>query len=215
MSDVRPVIARWQRRISASTGLAIGVLSAIIAVVFAFGFGGFVIRNSIVRAAFDTDAPVDAGAAWLVAFSAMLAPGLLFTLACGVFVVTMFRTWAASAVFLSLALMVLAVGAALPLRDRNEPPVQPLTEILTRAGASGPAAAAMTDAFWMGLLALAVLLVGAFCWCLALVHAKPPATTTGVLRAYVWIAVAFRWAYPAALVVTVPLLLVAIAANTA
>jgi len=215
MADIRPAITRWQQRISASTGLALAVLAGLVIVTFALGIAGGGIRNTLVHSALAATAGGGAGMARVVAFGLMLAPGMALTLSCAVFV-SRFRTSVFVAVVASLALVVLAGGAAFPLRDRNEPPVQPLTGILVGQGASAPVATAVTDALWFGLLALVILAVGALCWSLALVYARPPAaTTTGVLRVYSWIALSFRWAYPVALVVAIPVVVLNFAWNTA
>jgi len=214
MSDIRPAIREWQKRIGASTGRGVAVLVGVVAVVLALGLSGTGIRNLIIHSQLAASAPGGTGTAWVVTFVLLLIPGLLFTVACAVFV-SSYRAWTFVLVSVSLALVVLAAGSAFPLRDRNEPPVQPLTEILLAQGAPKPAAMAITDALWMGLLALAVLLVGAICWSLTLVYAKKPAATTrGVMRAYAWIAFTFRWAYPVALVVAVPLVVLNIVWNT-
>jgi len=206
MSDIRPTIAAWQQRISGSTRLAGVIVAVLIVAMVGLGCAGFLARNAIVAAVFDAgtfDAGVSAGpgAVWAVTFLSVVAPGILFSLVCALYVAT-YRWWSFAALLLSIALLFVGMGATLPIRSRNDPPVQPLTELLLGLGADRPTADVMTDAFWMGLLTLGFVAAFGCAWAVALAQKRPtPGAADEPAGTFAAAFGAFRWIYPVALAV--------------
>ena len=206
MSDIRPAIEHWQKRISASTGLAGVVVAGFLAAMLGLGIAGYGIRNAIVHSAFVAETSGGAGTAWFVSFLAMAAPGIAFSLACVVFVST-YRAWSFVGLVLSIALIMVVIGAAAPPRSKNDPPVEPLTEILVGLGAALPIAETMSNALWVGALTTAALFVGGIAWGFAVAYFRstPQLPGSRAPRAR-WLALAFQIAYPVAIVTLVPLI---------
>jgi len=103
---------------------------------------------------------------------------------------------------MSIALLFVGMGATLPIRSRNDPPVQPLTELLLGLGADRPTADVMTDAFGMGLLTLGFAAAFGCAWAVALAQKRPaPGTADDSTGTFATAFGAFRWIYPVALVV--------------
>ena len=201
MSDIRPTLAAFQQRISGSTKIAGLIVAVIIVLLVGLGVAGFFTRNAIVESVFDAGVPGNTGAVWVVTFLWMVAPGILFALLCAVYVAT-WRWWSFVGLLLSVGLVVMAAGAAAPLRSRSDPPIQPLTELLMGLGAGRPVADAMTDAFWMGLLTLGFVVAFGCGWAVALTYSQREKTLEAEVGTRLGTAVgAFRWIYPVALVV--------------
>ena len=201
MSDIRPALAAWQQRISGSTRLAGVIVAALIVAMVGLGGVGFLARNAIVAALFDAGVSAGPGAVWAVTFLSVVAPGILFSLVCALHVAT-YRWWSFVALLLSIALLFVGMGATLPIRSRNDPPVQPLTELLLGLGADRPTADVMTDAFGMGLLTLGFVAAFGCAWAVALAQKQPaPGTADDSAGMFAAAFGAFRWIYPVALVV--------------
>jgi len=201
MSDIRPALAAWQQRISGSTRVAGVIVAALIVAMVGLGGVGFLARNAIVAALFDAGVSAGPGAVWAVTFLSVVAPGILFSLVCALHVAT-YRWWSFVALLLSIALLFVGMGATLPIRSRNDPPVQPLTELLLGLGADRPTADVMTDAFWMGLLTLGFVAAFGCAWAVALAQKRPtPGAADEPAGTFAAAFGAFRWIYPVALAV--------------
>lgn len=203
MTDIRPALEKWQARIAHSTALAGGIVAAVIVLLVGGGYTGYLLRNVIVEALLRDAAP-QPGLAWAVTFASIAAPGILFSAACAVCAVKL-RWWSLAAALLALGTVALAVGATLPIRSRNDPDIQPLTAELRTLGADPVVAEAMTGALWMGLLAVGILFALGIAWAATLSYYTPQgALAYG--RVYAFVGRHFRWLFPVAVVVGIPIL---------
>jgi hypothetical protein len=213
VSDIRPSLERMQKRLAGTTSRAAGVVFAVILVLVGFGFAGYFLRNAIVESAVAADALGDPGSVWAVTFLAMVAPGVLLSAACAVYVAT-FRWWSLVAVVLSLLLVVLAVGASGPPRTNDVDKPEALVVLMLDLGVDGARSVVLFGAFRAGLITLGVLVAFGLTWAAALHYQRPSLPgRPSFPAAYIFIARSFRWVYPVIVALGVPILTILGAAS--
>ena len=214
MSDIRRSLERMQKRLTATPSRAAVVVLAVVVVFVGLGFAGYFLRNAVVESLVAADALGDSGSVWAVTFLAMVAPGVVLSAACAVYVAT-FRGWSFVAVLFSLLLVVLAVGASGPPRTNDVEKPEALVVLMLDLGADPAASVVLFGAFRAGLLTLGVLVAFGLTWAAALHYQRPSLRGRPSFPvAYIFIARSFRWVYPAVVVIGIPILTILGAAGT-